>query len=230
MILTDIRDLLFPRYCKVCGKKLTVTEQHICIGCLRMLPLTHYEQDPLNPMMQCFIGYPSVQRATAWFYYTKGHAYGNLIRDAKYHNAPDTNHYLAKCAATNLLETSFFQDIDLILPVPLSHRRQRQRGYNQSDFIAKGICEVTGIPVMKNNLKRFRDNTHQARLGREARMHNVEGIFRVDNPKALAGHHVLIVDDVITTGATLSSCIDTLAAAVPSIRITLFTLCMAISE
>lgn len=227
MLLSDIRDLLFPRYCKVCGRKLVPSEKHLCINCLRMLPLTHFEEEALNPMMQKFMGDTVIRRASAWLYYEKEHAHAHLIHHAKYFNHPEVGTYLGRCAATAMKESGFFNDIDGILPVPLSRHRQRKRGYNQCDFIARGVSEVTGIPVIIGNLIRTHDNPTQTYRGRTERQANVQDIFAVKNPEALKGRTLLLLDDVITTGATLRSCATTLEAQVPDIRIIAFTLAYA---
>ena len=227
MLLNDIRDLLFPRYCKVCGSKLSATEKHLCINCLRMLPLTHFEENKFNPMMQKFMGDTVVRRATSWFYYEKEHAYARLIHHAKYFGHPDVGYYLGRCAATSLKGSGFFDGINGIIPVPLSRRRQRKRGYNQCEFIARGIAEITGIPMMNDHLVRTRDNPTQTHRGREARQANVEGIFSVRHPEGLEGQTLLLLDDVITTGATLRSCATTLEKQIPGVRIVVFTLAYA---
>lgn len=227
MLLHDIRDLLFPRYCKVCGTKLSTTEKHLCINCLRMLPLTHFEEDTFNPMMQKFMGDTVIRRASSWFYYEKEHAYARLIHFAKYFNHPEVGQYMGRCAATSMKESGFFDGIDSIIPVPLSRQRRRKRGYNQCDFIARGIAEVTGLPVVVGNLVRTHNNPTQTHRGRAERQANVEGIFDVRNPEALKGQTILLLDDVVTTGATLRSCAATLEAKVPAIRIVVFTLAYA---
>ena len=228
MILSDIRDFLFPRFCKVCGRKLSTSEQHLCINCLRMLPRTHFEDTLLNPMMQKFMGDTAIRRASSWFYYEKGHAYARLIHHAKYFNHPEVAQYLGRCAAISMNKSEFFEGIDGIIPVPLSRQRQRKRGYNQCDFIAKGISEITGVPIMKGHLVRTYNNPTQTHRGRNERQANVEDIFDVKSPTILKGLTLLLIDDVITTGATLRSCAATLESKVPGIRLAVFTLAYAV--
>ena len=227
MILSDIRDFLFPRFCKVCGKKLVPSEQHLCINCLRMVPRTHFEDNPFNPMMQKFMGDIVIRRASAWFFYEKGHAYARLIHHTKYFDHPDVGRYLGRCAATSMKESGFFDGIDGIISVPLSRRRGQKRGYNQCDYIAQGISEIAGIPVMNGYLVRTHDNPTQTHRGKADRQTNVQNIFAVKNPEVLKSLTLLLIDDVVTTGATLRSCAATLEASVPDINIVAFTLAYA---
>ena len=221
---SDIGMLLFPRFCKVCGEKLYRSEQHICTSCLRRLPRTHYDPTALNPVMQHFVGYPAVEHATAYFFYSHGNAYSRLITRAKYNNQPETGRYMSRLAAGELSGSGFFDGIDSLLPVPLSARRRWRRGYNQSEWIARGIADQTGLPIDTQSLIRRRHNETQTHMSREERWQNVRNIFSVRHPERLRGHHVLLVDDVVTTGATLMSCVETLSQAVADIRISIFAL------
>lgn len=224
--ISDLKELLFPRYCKVCGRRLMQSEQHLCIGCLMELPRTHYEQNPDNQLMQHFMEWPEVIRATAYFYYYKEGKYSNLIHHLKYYDHPETGTYLGRLAATELKASRFFEGIDLIVPVPLSKKKKRQRGYNQCDYIAQGISEGTGIPTSLHSIERIVNTDTQTHKGLTERWKNVEGIFRVVKAEALIGKHLLLVDDVATTGATLHACISALLT-VPNVRITVFALAKA---
>ena len=224
---TDIGMLLFPRFCKVCGNKLGKSEDHICTVCLRQLPMTHYDSMALNPVMQHFVGFPAVQHASAFYFYTHGNKYSSLITQSKYSDKPEIGQYLGRLAASELEKSGFFEGIDCLIPVPLSRWRRWKRGYNQSEWIARGLTEVAQIPLRTDNLIRFKHNETQTHMTRDERWKNVQGIFAVRHPERLAGRHVLIVDDVITTGATLMSCAETLSNTVPDIRISIFTLAAA---
>lgn len=138
------------------------------------------------------------------------HDAGRLIRHIKYGNRPELAVFLAKKAAEEWMDSGFFNDIDLIMPVPLHPRRLRLRGYNQSYYIALGLSQATGIPIDTTHLIRFRNNEHQARLRETDREKNVQDIFRVINPKDQEARHILLVDDIITTGSTLRACIQPL--------------------
>lgn len=219
----DLKELLFPRYCKVCGRRLMLSEQHLCIGCLLELPRTHYEEDPNNIFMQHFMEWPEVVKATAYFYYYKEGRYSSLIHHLKYYDHPEVGTYLGRLAATELKACGFFNDIDLIIPVPLSPKRYRQRGYNQSDYIAHGISEATGIPTRSNCIERTIDTDTQTRKSQEERWKNAKDIFKITTPETLKGKHILLLDDVCTTGATLHACASALLT-IPGIRISIFAL------
>ena len=221
--IKDLKELLFPRYCKVCGQRLMKSEQHLCLGCLLELPRTHYEQNPENELMQHFMEWPEVIRATAYMYYHKESQYAHLIHHLKYHDHPETGTFLSRLAAKEILPSGFFEGIDLIVPVPLSKKKQRKRGYNQCDYIAQGISEATGIPVNTQCIERIIDTDTQTRKGSTERWKNAEGIFRLTNITSLKNKHILLVDDVSTTGSTLHACTSTLLCA-PNVRISIFAL------
>ena len=224
--INDLKELLFPRYCKVCGGRLMRSEQHLCLNCLLDLPRTHYEQEPNNLLMQHFMEWPEVVRATAYFYYYKEGQYSGLIHHMKYHDHPEVGTYLGRLAATELKGCGFFDDIDLIIPVPLSKKKQRQRGYNQCDYIARGISEVTNISMITECVERIIDTDTQTHKGRIERWKNAKGVFRIANAHPLKGKHLLILDDVCTTGSTLHACIAELLT-IPGVRISVFALTTA---
>lgn len=221
--IDDLKELLFPRYCKVCGRRLMQSEQHLCISCLLELPRTHYEQNPDNPLMQHFMEWPEVMRATAHFYYNKEGKYSNLIHHLKYYDHPETGIFLGRLAAKELKASGFFEGIDLIVPVPLSQKKHRKRGYNQCDYIAQGLSEATGIATNNRCIMRIVDTDTQTRKGHSERWKNTEGIFRVNAPTALKGKHILLVDDVATTSATLHACISAVLT-VPNVHVSVFAL------
>ena len=224
--INDLKELLFPRYCKVCKRRLMHSEQHLCIHCLLELPRTHYEREPNNLLMQHFMEWPEVLRATAYFYYYKEGKYSTLIHHLKYKDHPEVGTYLGRIAATELKASGFFDGIDLIIPVPLSKERYRKRGYNQCDYISKGISEVTSIDMCTSSIERIVNTDTQTAKGRMDRWKNAEGIFRVKDDTTLKGKHILLVDDVATTGATLHACISALLT-VPGVRVSVFALTKA---
>lgn len=225
--IDDLKELLFPRYCKVCGRRLMQREQHLCLGCLIELPRTHYERNPDNLLMQHFMEWPEVIRATAYFYYQKEGKYSSLIHHLKYYDHPETGTFLGLLAAKELKPSGFFEGIDLIVPVPLSKKKERKRGYNQCDYIAKGISEATGIATNHQCIERIVNTDTQTHKGRSARWKNTTGIFRTTNATILRGKHILLVDDVATTGATLHACISSLLT-VPGVHVSVFTLAKAV--
>lgn len=218
--ISDFIDFIMPRHCAVCGEVLSRGEQEICLNCLLALPLI--DDAHCAEIEKLFWGIVPVERAASYFYYRKGSPYNNLLHHLKYKNRPQIGVMLAKNAATELLTKGFFNGVELILPLPLSKKKERSRGYNQCDYIAEGLSQVTGIPVVRGCITRTKANETQTHKNRQERWKNVEGIFAVSNPDAVRGKHVLLIDDVLTTGATISDCARALVRA--GCRVTIFTL------
>ena len=218
--ISDLIDFILPRHCAVCGEVLSRCEQEICLNCLLALPLI--DDAHCAEIEKLFWGIVPVERAASYFYYRKGSPYNNLLHRLKYKNRPQIGVMLAKNAATELLTKGFFNGVELILPLPLSKKKERSRGYNQCDYIAEGLSQVTGIPVVRGCITRTKANETQTHKNRQERWKNVEGIFAVSNPDAVRGKHVLLIDDVLTTGATISDCARALVRA--GCRVTIFTL------
>lgn len=221
--LTDLFHLFYPSSCVVCGGRMSRAEKHICIHCMQELPRTYYHLQPDNEMARRFWGKnPLVERAAAFFHYNKESEYRKIIYTLKYNDLPGIGKILGCRAAEEALSSGFFKGIDVIIPVPLHKTKYRKRGYNQSEWIGKGIAEVTHIPVCTGNLIRLSASstqTHKSLFERK----KVEGDFRVRDPQALSGKHVLLIDDVMTTGSTVLSCMEAMNK-VPHIKLSLFTL------
>ena len=219
--ISDLIDLIFPRTCVVCGELLSPQEKDICINCLSTLP--KIEKIHLDEIEKSFWGKVEIERATSFMYYHKNSPYNNLIHRLKYKNRPDTGDRLAFLAAKEIAESGFFDDIDALVPLPLSKRKMRQRGYNQCDYIAKGLSRATGIPVIKNAVKRLKSNETQTHKSRDERWQNVEGIFALSDATLIEGKHILLIDDILTTGATLASCAKSIQEGCQC-KISIFTL------
>lgn len=173
-----------------------------------------------------FWGHFPIERATALFFFA-GQSTRSTIHRLKYHNNPQIGVYLGQVLADEIKESNFFDRIDGIVAIPLARQRFMKRSYNQCDWIAKGISRQTGIPVIKDAVKRVRNNKTQTRLTAEERWENVEGIFKLVNPDSVAGKHILLVDDVVTTGSTVISCAQTLMQADKNTRFSVAALAMA---
>jgi ComF family protein len=147
-----------------------------------------------------------IEKAAAFSFYTRGSRIRKLVHNLKYKGITEIGHEMGRIYAISLKSSGFFKDIDIIVPVPLHPSKQRRRGYNQSEYISSGISEVAGLPVDLKSLKRISVSDTQTRRSRYERWINVEGIFGVTDSMALKGKHILLVDDVITTGSTIESC------------------------
>ncbi len=209
--------VLFPACCAGCGKvtesaRLQDKNAHICDECLGRLELTEQFELRDNVTEDLFAGNEQFERGAAYCFYDKQDIASELIQSAKYRRQPEINYELARRAAMDGLQSDFFEGIDVIIPIPLHKRRYRERGYNQSDYIALGLSEVLHIPIDTSHIERVRNNKQQALTQGKEREKNVEGIFRVNHPEEMYRKRILIVDDVITTGSTIRSCMEAMSA------------------
>ncbi|MFV0375729.1 MAG: ComF family protein [Mangrovibacterium sp.] len=200
-------ELLFPRYCVVCRDKLIQTEQYICLKCLLHLPRTNHIGEKNNPMEQLFYGRVPIERACAFMEFKKGSDYQHLLHELKYRRQKELGEVLGLKFGAALKSDGQICSADFICPVPLHPKKERQRGYNQSFYLAKGLSQALGIPVNSGNIYRDIHTSTQTRKSRWERWQNVEGIFAVRQPELFAGKHLILVDDVITTGATMEACV-----------------------
>lgn len=202
----DFISLLFPRLCYGCGNHLMRNEKLICTECFVVIPRTNYHLKPDNPVARLFWGRCLIEKAASFSFYTRDSRIRKLIHQLKYKGVREIGAELGRIYATSLMASGFLEGIDLIIPVPLHPAKKRKRGFNQSEYISAGISEASGIPVDTLSLARSKKSATQTRKSRYGRWSNVEGIFILKFPEAVAGRHILLVDDVITTGSTLEAC------------------------
>ncbi len=217
-------DLIAPRLCVVCGHRLTVTEEVICAKCNFHLPRTgfhHHAYD--NEMAKLFWAQIPIEKATAFFYYEAHSETANIIYELKYKNHPEIGNIVGRMLAKEIQPSGFFDGIDGIVPVPLAKKRLRQRGYNQSMEIAQGVSEMTGLPIYKKVVRRNSFKGSQTNKGRWDRQENVEHVFELTDATAVSNKHLLLIDDVITTGATCIACAKALCQS-GNIRISILAL------
>ena len=219
----DFLQLFYPRLCLFCQKKLVENEQHLCLHCFCDLPHTNYHKRTYNPVLKLFAGMPCINEIGTFLLFERNGKVQNLIHSIKYYGNKQLAKYMGRIAAAEMKTDGLFNGIDMLMPVPLHPKKERKRGYNQAEWIAKGIEEVYHYPIQKDILCRQIDTATQTSKTIYDRHRNVEEIFVVKNAELLAGKHILLIDDVITTGATLSACIKTLTD-VPDIRISIFSL------
>lgn len=217
-------DFISPRLCVVCGRRLSPTEYSLCSVCQLHLPRTAFQFAPHdNPMAQLFWHLAPIERAAAFIYYQPHSEMARMVYQLKYGNSPDIGEDLGRLMASDMQLAHYFDDIDLLVPVPLTRKRQYQRGYNQSEMLALGISDITRLPIAAKALRRQVFRESQTHLSRHERQENVNGIFVVADAEALKGCHILLIDDVCTTGATLTACAQALAS-IDNIRISVLTL------
>lgn len=209
-----------------CGTLLQKTGDTLCTTCLNHLPRTETAQHRNNKVEQMLRDIPKLQRGAAFCFYRHNSSFRLLIHRLKYGNRPKAGIYLGRIAAQEFSQAHFFDGIDVIVPVPLHPKRQRRRGYNQAEMIAKGISETTHIPIDTTHLYRAVNNSSQTQKTRQERQHNTEDIFAVNMSAHWRGKHILLVDDIVTTGATLRSCIHAISR-IRGTRISVMTLGIA---
>jgi len=209
-LATDIIGLLFPELCNACGTHLYYGEKEICTKCLYDLPYTDYHRHRENRVAKQLWGRLPVDAATAMLYFKKGTKVQNLMHALKYKGKTEVGVKLGNLLSEKLKSSEAYKEIDFIIPVPLHPAKEKIRGYNQSEFIAKGIAEVLAAEISTTHLVRTKITESQTKKSRYTRFENMQEVFRVNKKEELANKHVLLVDDVITTGATLEACGNTL--------------------
>lgn len=226
MWITDFLNLFFPNLCQACGQPLVKDENIICLSCLYKLPKTNFHMHQENPISQIFWGRVNINTATAFLFFNKGGNVQKLIHQLKYKGNTKTGLYLGEVMGNDLMKSSLFSSIDLIVPVPLHQKKLHKRGYNQSEIIAEGISKAMHLPVDTDSFVRLEHTETQTKKARYTRWENVKDKFGVINPENLEGKHILLVDDVLTTGATLESCAHSLLE-VPQTTVSMVTLAYA---
>jgi len=210
--IDDFISLLYPRVCAACGNSLFKNEEVVCTFCLYHLPKTNYHLMDDSPLDKVFWGRAQLAHTAALYNFQKKGKVQHLIHQLKYKGRMDVGVYMGKILGADLVKTEAFQDITKVVPVPLHPAKQRKRGYNQSEQIAIGLAKAMNIEMDATSFVRTFNTETQTRKSRFARWENVKEIFKVMAPEELANRHILLVDDVITTGATLESAAHILLA------------------
>lgn len=223
-LLRDFAGMFYPPVCPVCHRHLVEGEEVLCMECIARIPRTYYHRVLDNQLANRLVDLKApLQRAAAYYFYRNENPYSHLIRVAKYNGRSDIARALGRLYAGELRVEGFFNDIDALVAVPIHWTKQLRRGYNQSEMIAFGISDITGLPVY-GNLRAARTHKTQTHRSAEERRRSLTDIFTVDNPAELCGKHLLLIDDIITTGSTVLSCARVLHAAVPSLRLSVLSL------
>ena len=198
--------LFFPHTCAGCGTDVIDHDQWLCLHCLNDLPATNFFNQPNNPVEQVFYGRIPVANAAAGYFFTKDSLLQNLIVQLKYRGNKQIGFYLGQLLGNFLIKSDRYKDVDALVPLPLNPRREKTRGYNQATMLCNGISAVWKKPVIDKVVVRRVYTETQTHKGRISRWENMDGIFEVANPSILENKHILLVDDVVTTGATLEAC------------------------
>lgn len=213
--LEDLLSLVFPEICNACGKALYKHENMLCNNCKVKLPYTNFHLEEDNPIDKVFWGRIPIEKAGAYLYFHKGNRVQQLMHRFKYKGKKEIGEYIGNLYGAELFKSKYLSDADLIIPVPLHPEKQKKRGYNQSEYFAKGLSNSLQIPFKSNILLRTMASSTQTKKNRFERWQNVETIFKIENLESITDKHIILVDDVITTGATVEACANTLMKASP---------------
>lgn len=208
----SLTQLFFPEVCYGCGSDLVSRHQLLCLQCLHALPYTGFHLHPDNPVERIFWGRLPIVRAAGIFYLTKGSMLERLMYQLKYKGKKEVGIYCGRMMGQAMLGSPL-SDVDALIPLPLFPAKERKRGYNQAALVCEGMAEIMSKPVWKDAVQRTTSTQTQTRKNRIERWENMKGRFRACNAAKVSGRHVLLVDDVITTGATLEACGNELVAA-----------------
>lgn len=205
-LFNDSMHLFFPHNCAGCGTDALPAAGLLCLRCINDLPYTGYESIPHNPVENIFRGRMPVRAASSCFYFSKGHLVQHLIHQLKYKGNKEVGQYLGALMGRAMMQSGRYANIDYLVPLPLYADKEFKRGYNQSTVICQGISAAMQVPVLTDNVTRQRYTDTQTKKHRAERWQNVEDSFAIKKPEILRGKNLLLVDDVITTGATLEAC------------------------
>lgn len=222
----DLLGLVYPRLCAACGSAQPLGGHCLCLRCEWDLPRTDFHRIADNTMSRRLTGRFPLEGAAAMFYFLKDSPVQQLLHRIKYQGQSQAAHDLGRFYGRELIECRPFDEANAIIPVPLHPRRQHFRGFNQSAWFGKGLSSVMEIPLLEDRLVRTKATLTQTSMSRSERLDNMKDAFRLKSRKGLAGQHILLVDDVMTTGATLEACALSLLT-VPGVRISLVTLAIA---
>ncbi len=205
-LVEEATHLIYPHHCNGCGSDLLSKEQLLCVHCLRDLPYTHFANFENNLIENIFYGRLDVKAAHSEYYFSKGQLVQQLIHQLKYKGNREIGHFLGEIMGDTLLKSNRFSHVDAIIPLPMFADKEFKRGYNQATVLSNGISKTMNVPVLNGIIIRSRLTETQTRKHRAERWQNVDGSFSVCNIEALSGRNILLVDDVITTGASLEAC------------------------
>ena len=226
-IWNDFMSLIFPRLCLACENPLPHGEPFICLDCQLTLPQTDFHEHKKNIFTEKFVGRIPLEAGAALFYFTKKSKTQHLIHQIKYADKREAGMALGRFLGQKLVQSPHFQGIDYILPVPLHEKKKILRGYNQAEVFADGLSDIMNIPVEKKILIKIKKTDSQTRKSRLERLKNTEDVFHLTNPSVLEGKSILIVDDVLTSGATLEACALAILDKVENVKISFATIAFA---
>lgn len=225
-LLKNFISIFYPRSCVACGNALMQNESHFCLSCLMHLPETNYHLMEHSPLDCIFMGRVPVEKVSSMLFYKKGNKVQHILHALKYKGNKEMGRFLGELYGRQLLKSPYFRSVDCIVPIPLHPKKQKIRGYNQSEWIAMGLSRSMSIPYFTDVLLRSEFTETQTKKSRFSRWENVKDVFAIDDTEEIAGKHVLVCDDVLTTGATLEAAISQLLK-IDGVRVSVATLACA---
>ncbi len=205
-MLNPLLNLLFPKQCFACKQTISGKVNYICVKCRNELSNASLLLNKKNPIKQILSSGTQFQQSISYLKFEQNGKIQNILHALKYQGIKELGVVLGELSAQDIRNSNFFDSIDLIMPVPIHSKKKRKRGYNQSEYIAKGISSIPGIPSDSKCLIKLHNTKSQTKKSRYDRFKNVSGSFQLQNSQQLIGKHLLLVDDVITTGATIEAC------------------------
>ena len=224
-IKNSILHILFPHVCDGCGSDIIDEESSLCMKCIAEMPETNFHLHANNPIEKIFWGRLPIINATAQYYFIKESLMQHLMQQLKYKGNKELGKQLGRLMGYDLQKTDRFNKVDFLIPLPLFPSKEKRRGYNQATILCEGIAEVMNVEILRDTITRTQFTETQTRKGRIERWQNMEGKFELMKPEKIRGKNILLVDDVITTGATLETCGHELLQASPKLSVA--TLCYA---
>lgn len=204
--IKNIMDLIYPPLCAGCGVWRPLDHHIFCLDCLHELPETNYHLYEHNPFTDHFKGRIEIKTGAAFLFFSRGGGTQRLLHQIKYNNQPDIITTIGRWYGKQLLQSPLWSDMQVIVPVPLHWKKFRKRGYNQSAVFGEGIAEAMGIPCASTALRRVTHNRSLTGMKRLERVQTIGASYQLAKPNAVKNKHVMIVDDVLTTGSTLEAC------------------------
>ncbi len=224
----DVLNILYPRLCLSCNNVLHDTEYNICHNCLANLHLTNFDIKQNNPVYNRLSAIVNIEKATTLFVFDKTGIIQELIHKLKYKNHQKIGKFFAETARNYLTENNFFNDVDYVVPVPLHPKKLQQRGYNQMTEFGKNLENYFGVPYVENILMRHIYTDSQTKKNAFERRENVNKAFKINNPEKYVAKHFVIIDDVITTGATIEACAETILNNIAGAKVSILALTMVL--
>lgn len=229
-LIKEIKDALlhlaFPHVCESCGTDNLQVDHILCLRCLSSLPNTNFHLHANNPIEKIFWGRIPISSATSQYYFTKESMMQHLMHQLKYKGNKEVGLFLGRLMGWAMAESNRFSSVDGLIPLPLHKSKEHKRGYNQATLLCEGISSVINKPVLKNIVTRTAHTETQTKKSRIQRWQNMEGKFELVNASAIETKHLLLIDDVVTTGATLEACGKELLTA-KNVQLSIATLCFS---